>query len=303
MDIQPSQSNKIDDKEKVPLANGQNENSRFSRRRFIQSGIAVSPLLMSVKSPVAWGCTNTNNSSVTSRISGNASTTASSGCIPRNPRDWCKVFKNEDNQYDDFWDQFKHRGEASSSSLKSALSFCGIRYSTSFLDLFCNELSNWSSCRTKSNWGYKILTNHCDNPSVYDALQTDSLNLLLRVQRGDSDRKSDSYYSSQNNNIFNAMGYSITSSNNDKCFDVSISDLNLHKYLTCGYLNGVLAPNVVAYQYTQTDILNGFIMAISKMADEIAQYGKHYQPSLGSPCSTLRDNLRKTWDDDDSCYT
>ncbi len=52
METQPSESEKMDDKTEMPLADMQNENpqsSRFSRRRFIQSGIAVSPLLVTDK--------------------------------------------------------------------------------------------------------------------------------------------------------------------------------------------------------------------------------------------------------------
>ncbi len=297
MDTQPSPTEKTDDKVQALLAAGQSENpqsSRFSRRRFIQTGIAVSPLLMSVKSPASWGGgTNITNTSVAGQISGNASTTGGSTCIPKNPIDWCDIFDGN-HHYGNWWDRFKDWGYIDFQSIKDALAICGIHSYTPFLGLFCNELSSWNSCRTQTYWKYKIVTSSCDNPTVHSSLLTNNFNILLRVQHNNSMISSGGYNGNQNNN-FGSFGYNITSRDNNRCFDVNISDTNLHKYLTCGYLNGLLAPNVINYEYTQTDIVNGFMAAISHMAEDIAKHGPNYHPWANSPLSTLKDNLNRTW--------
>ncbi len=297
MDTQPSPTEKTDDKVQAPLAAGQNrdpQSSRFSRRRFIQTGVAASPLLMSVKSPASWAGVNVTNTSVAGQISGNVSTASSSNCKPKKPIDWCDIFDGKFSVQGSWWDQLKNWGYVDFQSIKDALSICGVHSYTSFLGLFCNELSSWNSCRTQSYWKYRILTNSCDDPTVHSSLQSNNFNMLLRVQHNNSMLSSGGYNGHQNNH-FSSFGYNITSRDNNRCFDVNISDTNLHKYLTCGYLNGLLAPNVINYQYTQTDIVNGFIAAISHMAEDIARDGRNYHPSLNSPLSTLRDNLNKTW--------
>ncbi len=237
MDTQPSPTEKTDDKVQALLAAGQNgepQSSRFSRRRFIQTGIAVSPLLMSVKSPASWGGgTNITNTSVANRVSGNTSTTGGSTCIPKNPIDWCDIFDGKFPGKGNWWDNFKDWGYVDFQSIKDALAICGIQSYTPFLGLFCNELSTWVSCRTQSYWKYKIVTNSCDDPTVHGALRSNNLNILLRVQHNNSMISSGGYYGHQNNH-FGSFGYNITSRDNNRCFDVNISDTNLHKYLTCG---------------------------------------------------------------------
>lgn len=298
MDIQPSPTEKTDDKVKALLAADQSEPSqcsRFSRRRFIQTGIAVSPLLMSVKSPASWGSgTNITNTSVAGQISGNASTTGGSTCVPKNPIDWCDIFDGKFPGSGHWWDRFKDWGYVDHQSIIDALGICGVQSHTPFLGLFCNELSSWISCRTQSRWKYKIVTNSCDDPTIHGALQSSRFSILLRVQHNNSTINYGGYYGSQNS-YFSSSGYDITSRDNNRCFDVNISDTNLHKYLTCGYLNGLLAPNVINYQYTQTDILNGFIAAISHMAEDIARDGSNYNPWTRTSLSTLKDNLGRTW--------
>ncbi len=297
MDIQPSPTKKTDEKVAL-LTAGQGEHpqsSRFSRRRFIQTGIAVSPLLMSVKSPASWGSgTNITNTSVAGQISGNTSTTGGSTCIPKKPIDWCDIFDGKFPGSGHWWDKLKDWGYVDHQSILDALGICGVHSHTPFLGLFCNELSSWISCKTQSYWKYKIITGSCDDPTIHGALQFSSFNILLRVQHNNSMISSGGYYGQQNNH-FGSFGYDITSRDNNKCFDVNISDTNLHKYLTCGYLNGLLAPNVINYQYTQTDIVNGFMAAISHMAEDIARDGSNYQPWSNSPLSILKSNLSRTW--------
>ncbi|MFV0448567.1 MAG: hypothetical protein ACK5MF_08910 [Vibrio sp.] len=300
MDSRQSQSEKMDDKAQILLTKQHDERpqpSRFSRRRFIQSGIGVSPLLLSVKSPAAWGCTNTTNPSITSRVSGNVSTNTGFGCLPKNPSAWLDILQGLHKEYGSFWEQLKNGGFNSRSSFLEALSVLGVHASTSFQDLFCNDLANWTSCSTKKNWRYKILTTHSDNITISEALKLSNCQTVLRVQHADSGNESQ-----LKNSGPNAMGYNIMSSSDSKTFDIAISDFDLHKNLTCGFLNGILAPDVIAYDYTQRDIQNGFRTAIAQLADEVAQYGRKHS-SIHSPCSILRDNLRHTWHDDDMCYS
>ncbi len=300
MDTGQSKTEKMEDKTQILLTDQQKEHpkaSRFSRRRFIQSGIAVSPLLMTVKSPAAWGCTNTTNSSVTSRVSGNVSTNTGFGCLPKSPQKWLRILKGLDKEFGSFWDQLKNGSYSSNSSFLEALSVLGVHSSTSFQDLFCNDLTNWSSCSTKKNWMFKVLTTHSDNISICEALEYSSCQTILRVQHVSSGKNSGSKNSGNS-----SMGYNMQSSNDNKTFDIAISDFNLHKNLTCGFLNGILAPDVIAYDYTQKDIQNGFRAAIAQLANDVAQYGKKHS-AINSPCSILRDNLGRSWHDDDMCYS
>lgn len=68
--------------------------SRFSRRKVIQSGLAISPLLFTVKSPTAWGA-DLNACNISTLISGNVSQQDDCGgktINPESPGYWHIVF-------------------------------------------------------------------------------------------------------------------------------------------------------------------------------------------------------------------
>ncbi|WP_375750146.1 hypothetical protein [Vibrio sp. HN007] len=68
--------------------------SRFSRRKVIQSGLAVSPLLFTVKSPTVWGA-DLNACNISTLISGNVSQQNDCGgktINPESPGYWHQVF-------------------------------------------------------------------------------------------------------------------------------------------------------------------------------------------------------------------
>ncbi|WP_165312851.1 hypothetical protein [Vibrio ziniensis] len=277
MDTQPSQSKKTDDKLHELSALKENENSqssRFSRRRFIQSGIAASPLLMSVKSPVAWAADNLTNSSAA--VSGNTSTSSELATIAAiNPTTWGEIINGND------------------SFLKNALTACGIKSNTHFLDMFGGELCSLNSCN-ESGWSYKILTNtirKSDNPLACEALQNASAcKLVLRVQKYNNS-------SPVTGDVYGSSQYSIQSSNNKHCFDVSIYEPELHKNLICGYLNGLFSSDFIEYPFDQVYIFNTFKSVISSLADRIAKDGheKNFDPSIYSLLPSLRYNLSQTW--------
>lgn len=73
--------------------------SRFDRRRFLRTSAAATPLLMAVKSPVAWGNSiNIDQCSVTMLLSGNASHIRNCQAKIESPGYWKSIFWQSANQ-------------------------------------------------------------------------------------------------------------------------------------------------------------------------------------------------------------
>lgn len=148
--------------------NRNSENSLFSRRRLLQTGIAASPLLLSVKSPVAWGCGNTNTQgSMNTMVSGNVSTVAG-GCQPRykcqKPSIWHDILHSYDHEF------------------KSILDWSNINRHTSFNSIFLSNNFYYRDCSNRY-WQYKLMSRQCDNPAFGQALTNNTIpQLFLRVK-------------------------------------------------------------------------------------------------------------------------
>lgn len=286
MDNQPSQSDRLKkahlSQQVDSITTGDKEFSRFSRRKFLQTSAVATPLLMSVKSPMAWGCTAPTNGSVTSQVSGNVSNAVTSNCsCAKDPAAWLQIFRQSGSysRWDEWW---KHRDNPDGESYKQALEICGVTSSTSFNSLFLNNHFEWRRCQDYSSWEYRILSEKCDAPSVGQALEQSSCQIVLRVQKATSRHPYDSYYGSY-------------SQSDKESYDVTISDENLHKFLTCGYLNSLLAPDIIAYEYYPRDIENAINQAIVLITRKVIERKNDLSSSITTPFTDLRDNLEKSW--------
>lgn len=248
------------DNNKIPTEHEEQDqltenSSRFSRRRFLQTGVAASPLLLSVKSPMAWGCGTGSNGSVNAYVSGNASTTGScttAGC--QTPKWWKSTIRAH--EYHSMY------------PIRQALNWSNVRDSTLFNDIFLASCFSWQRC-DNSRWQYKIVEEQCSKPSFYDSLDNYSFGskITLRVQK-----KRDS----------------------TKRFDVNICSQNLHENLTAGFLNSMLAPDVIRSDYYPTDIKNATQLAIHYAANQI-QANRSSSLSTASALESFSRKLERSW--------
>ena len=123
------------------------ESSRFSRRRFLQTSATVSPILMSIKSPLAWA--EPHDCSVTTLLSGNASHPhACSSAAAKSPGYWHTVL------------------DASSGDSKypvlEALQALGVDGTTSFDSFF---FSGAFSFQTYRGYKFKFKSSASSNPN------------------------------------------------------------------------------------------------------------------------------------------
>ncbi|MDV7102922.1 hypothetical protein R3X26_00705 [Vibrio sp. TH_r3] len=202
------------------------QSSRFSRRRFLQSGVAASPLLLSVKSPMAWGCGTSTNGSITTYVSGNASAIGScttADCQP--PEQWKKIFKAY--EHDSLY------------AIRKALEYSNIYHSSSFSSLFLANSFNWQNC-SNANWKYKLVKNKCSSNTFYGSLAgNEQTKLIVRVQN---------------------------KYNRNQRYEADICNDDFHKNVTCGFLNSVLTPDVIRSDYYPTDIKNAVTQSIHMIA-------------------------------------
>lgn len=285
MDNQSSQPDRAKEAHLSHSASSKNTESapfsRFSRRKFLQTSVAASPLLMSVKSPMAWGCTTPTNGSVTSQVSGNVSNAVTTNCsCAKDPAAWLQIFKQSDSytRWEDWW---KHRNSPDAESYRQALEMCGVTPLTSFNSLFLANHFEWRRCQDYSSWKYRILSERCDTPSVSQALEQNSYQIVLRVQKATP---------SHHHRYYGTYDW-----DNQDSYDVTISDANLHKFLTCGYLNSLLAPDIIAYDYYPRDIENAINQAIVLITREVIERKSDLSLAFTTPFTNLRDNLEKSW--------
>lgn len=137
--------------------NNVNTHSRFSRRRFIRSTAVASPILLSVKSPVAWGGGISNaNCSITTFMSGNASHPEGCQTEARAPAYWLNTF------------------QGGNEVVRNELNNNGCYASTQFYTLLPLNFDTWLTNRQISRrWKYKV-DSISDNPTLLQAVQTDT---------------------------------------------------------------------------------------------------------------------------------
>lgn len=214
--------------------------SRFSRRRFLQTGIATSPLLMTVKSPMAWGCGNHSKGSADTYVSGNSSTVAScrsKKCM--SPRDWDKVIRKPRHDKD---------------LAKQALNWCGINERTKFNKVFLSNCFRYQSC-SNPNWQFKLMKKQCDSPTFSDVLQSvhQAPKLVMRVKKR---------------------------GNKNKKLDIEIKINDFHQDVVCGYLNAVCAPDIIDSSHSPRDIVNAVNQGLFILANKVQRSKSNRTPDL-----------------------
>ncbi|WP_434362102.1 hypothetical protein NF212_18135 [Parasalinivibrio latis] len=155
--MKPTENNQNHETKLQPNCN--TAGSRFSRRRFLQSAAVTSPLLFTVKSPVAWGTTGTAQCSITAVLSGNASNPGNCQSAARSAEYWQRVFTavSGNPEY----------------PVLQALRANNITKTTQFMSLFLHGWEN-NSYDASSRWYYRLYLQDCDNPSIWDVLQAGS---------------------------------------------------------------------------------------------------------------------------------
>lgn len=243
MDKQTSEQNTEQKDKAAPLIEGMNtpaKESRFSRRRFLQTGVAASPLLMTVKSPVAWACNTQTNGTANAHTSGNTST-AAGGTITKlkklTPKEWDDVFCG------------CYSRESLQAKLEWYLSLYNISDRTEFFNLlkglYAHSHSNntWARCGSNRVWKYQVYVSRDCNPAVNQVLNGGVSAVQLRFRR------------------LKGSGYGY------RYKTVTMSASSLHKDVTCAYLNSMAADaHFVDWASTRAMVMSDVNLAFNSAA-------------------------------------
>lgn len=244
------------------LLSGGEDKSRFSRRKFIQTGVVASPLLMSVKSPMAWGCGTNTNGSIGTRVSGNASTTGGCGSLPCfDPKSWCDILK-----------QLKYHDTYV--ILLKLLKYAGIDAHSSFNYVFFRKCFSWQYSYDRK-MKYKFVYDRCEDTSFVNALDDFSFGspkLALRVC--DMSRRSKKYY------------------------NVNINLTDFFRNITCGYLNSICSPHAIQSDFDHRDIQRAVNECVYQTSKSVVRNRGKGNPDCGSfdqLSTTIASSWRYSW--------
>lgn len=207
--------------------------SRFSRRRFIQTGAVASPILLAVKSPVAWGnALSPETCSVTALMSGNASHPQNCLSGAKSPGYWHKVFKSDegDTHY----------------VVRTALNKNSIFETQTFNEFFLSGLGSWQTSSTHG-WKFRVSASQSDNPQFQDVLpenKSNKFDLTLEFEK-------------------------IGDPSNKHSVNISAGVPNFHKFVLAGYLNSLFNPAVISYSYYPEQVKQALNVAIIESAYKI----------------------------------
>lgn len=245
--------------------------SRFSRRRFLRSAAIASPIILSVKSPTAWGNTGLyrEQCSLTVFLSGNPSNPAEIGCESRDITYWQNVFSGGNKLVED------------------ELAKRGITANTLFFQIFpLTAFQSWRKGdffdQNGDSWSYRI-NQLSDNPTLLQALQNTDFNLSL-----DFDKNLDDARESQMVNLTENVP-------------------NFHAIMVAAYLNGLFHPTPLAYLGDEQYVLGRFAVTLQDSADAclagLTRTGsaarmmfRFGSVAYSEPMKALSDDL-STWDD------
>lgn len=225
------------------------DNSRFSRRRLLQVGIASSPLLLSIKSPVTWAGGGLEGCSISALGSINASNVNSDNCSngALSPGYWYGVFSKENSK--------KNRTKA---GVYEEIVKRGASNSTDFINTFVT-------------------------PSVISHLNTlNSINKNWKISLSNNSPNYDfgEILATGNNNKLN-LYLTFTNKVENRIVSINITEKvpNVHKFVVTGYLN-TLFPGIIDY-ITPTELMDWFVTALSQSSNSIiskldSPSGSHY---------------------------
>jgi len=206
-----------------------NHTSRFSRRKFLQTGIASSPLLLTVKSPVAWGTGTSwggDRCSLTTLMSGNASHPHNCQSPPRDCGYWYKVLTcGSDDPLNGIRKRLKNCPQRISGKVK-------------FNHCFLNHFQNWQKSSALSGCTYRLSPTDSDNPSFEDILGQRSQQFKCVLE-----------FKKDNSSILT--------------IDLTEKIKDLHEVTLTGYINSIFNPDFISYGYFPDQIMNSFNTMIS----------------------------------------
>ncbi len=244
--------------------------SRFSRRRFLRSAAVASPILLSVKSPTAWGSEGLyrEQCSITVFLSGNPSNPQDVGCEARDTAYWINTFTGGNKVVED------------------ELARRGVTATTPFFQLLpLTAFQAWragdTSLESDTTWYYRI-NPYSDNPTVLQALQNTDFNLSLDFDKN------------------------INNSNGNNSVNLVDSVPNFHAVMVTAYLNSLFHPTPLNYlgdaQYVQDrfvvtmqDCADACVAGISSSGSAARMLFRYGSVSYSEPLKELSDSLN-TWD-------
>ncbi len=267
-------STKTDESVPVGVQTGdiKGDTSRFSRRRFLRSAAVASPILLSVKSPTAWGNTTlySEQCSLTVFLSGNPSNPSELGCEARDITYWINVFSGGNKLVED---ELERRG---------------VTATTLFFQIF--PLSAFQSWRKggiydhEGNSLYYRINQMSANPTLLQALQGTGFELKLDLAENPDTAQED-------------------------IDEVVLTDNvpSFHAVMVAAYLNSLFHPTPLAYlgdaQYvsdqlavTLQDVVDALISDITSAGSVARMAFRFGTVNISGPLQQLTDDLN-TWDD------
>lgn len=208
--------------------------SRFSRRRFLQSSAAISPVFLSLKSHAGWG-SGAGGQNCTIMVSGNASNPQPCSYDAMGPQRWSRIIQCR-------------KGNVSY-PLKQALNNNQISGNTYFNQLFLSPFFQWRTLPMKG-WKFKVNLQKSGDVKIKRILNTHNsggfqLDIKLKSTQGNSPRES---------------------------INISLSPRRFHKVVVAAYLNAFFSSSLINYPFNTRQIESAVIETVmvlaSKLADE-----------------------------------
>lgn len=211
------------------------EQSRFSRRRFLHTSAAISPVLFSLKSHAGWG-SGAGGQNCSIMVSGNASNPELCSNDAAGPHRWSQVIRSR-------------KGD-STYPLRQALNNSRISGSTYFSQLFLTPFYHWQTLPMKG-WKFKINVQQSGDVRIKHVLGAHGggqFKLAIKLEPTES-------------------------SSTGEGVDVVLRPRHFHQVLVTAYLNAFFSSSIIRYPYNTRQIESAVIEMImvlaSRLADEL----------------------------------
>lgn len=226
-------ANHKDSAANLHTVSSEEETSRFSRRRFLRTSAAVSPVLLSLKSPTAWA-NGMGGQNCSIMMSGNASNPQNCITEPLAPREWADILKS--------------RRDSPQYPLRQSLKNGGINGNSPFNGKFLRPLNQWRYSPTK-DWMFKISFRKCSNPKFKQTLRN-----------------------APNSKYKIALSFKPTSreqGTQKDDFTIILEPPRFHNTVVTAYLNSYFSPSLISYSYYPEQIETSVIQTIMTSANLI----------------------------------
>ncbi|OAN12981.1 hypothetical protein A3K86_15025 [Photobacterium jeanii] len=214
-------------------AKNEQAESRFSRRRFLRSSAAVSPVLLSLKSPTAWG-SGLGGQNCSIMLSGNASNPQNCISEPLAPREWKKILNS--------------RRDSPQYPLRQSLQSGGVSGNSAFNGKFLRPFNQWRYSPTKG-WMFKVSFRKSSNPKFKHTLKG-GLNKKYKI----------------------TIAFKPTSQKNKNMGDdfvITLEPRHFHQTVVAAYLNSYFTPGLISYSYYPEQINTSVVQTMMDVANLI----------------------------------